>query len=72
MPLTPDFLFLANASLLILAITVALIMSGASVRYKRNIGDSPARMSQERTILFCILFLIAIGLIASALNLIFS
>ena len=72
MPQTPDTLFIANVSLLILAIIIAIIMSAASVRYRRNIGDVPAQNIQKRTVLYSILLLLIIGLIASALNLIFS
>ena len=72
MPLASDSLFLANVFLLVLAFMIAIIMSIASVRYRRNIGDTPAQNDQKRTVLHSLLLLIVIGLIASALNLVFS
>lgn len=72
MPPIVDSLFFANVLLLILAFIVAIIMSAASVRYRRHIGDILTQNIHKRTVLYSILILIIIGLTASALNLIFS
>ncbi len=70
--LSPPAVLLANAVLLLLAFGLAVVVSDASFRYRRHIGDVPRQTRYKYVVMYGVLLLLALALAAAALNLIFS